>query len=488
MSLIAVTGATGYIGGRLVPRLLRNGHQVRVFTRDAQRLRDIPWHDEVEIIEGDLEDAEAVNRLCRGVALVYYLVHSMSGTRNFAEQEKNCAAIMARAAKHQGVEQVVYLSGLHPQGQLSEHLASRVAVGKILASSVDTLVLQAGLVIGSGSASFEMIRHLSDVLPVMPAPRWVTNQVQPIAVRDALHYLVRAAQLKEPVQGVYDIGGPKAYSYAQLMKIYARCAGLREPSVWALPLLTPRLASHWVNLVTPLPRTLASALVQSLQHDCVMGSREIDTLIPAPAEGLCDYPRAVELALEKIEADAVETTWATAHPLSAPAEPLPSDPQWAGRKSYSDVRRATTTASAPELFQVVQRLGGDSPYFAFPTLWKLRGLLDKLAGGVGSRRTRRSKSTLALGDVLDWWRVEALQQDRLLRLRAEMRVPGQAWLEYRLSPQKNGETELVQRAVYFPRGLWGRCYWWAVYPFHGIIFPATIKNIVAAAEHDNQQV
>ncbi|WP_334123348.1 DUF2867 domain-containing protein, partial [Glutamicibacter sp.] len=242
------------------------------------------------------------------------------------------------------------------------------------------------------------------------------------------------------------------------------------------------------NLVTPLPRTLASALVQSLHYVNDTATPEIDTLIPPPAEGLCDYPRAVELALERIEADAVETTWATAHPLSSPAEPLPSDPQWAGRKSYSDVRRSTTTASAPELFQVVQRLGGDSPYFAFPTLWKLRGLLDKLAGGVGSGRTRRSKSTLALGDVLDWWRVEALQQDRLLRLRAEMRVPGQAWLEYRLSPQENGETELVQRAVYFPRGLWGRCYWWAVYPFHGIIFPATIKNIVTAAEHDNQQV
>lgn len=482
MSRIAVTGATGYIGGRLVPRLLSQGHQVKVFTRDAQRLRDVPWHAEVEIIEGDLADLEAVSRLCYGAEVVYYLVHSMSGSRNFAEQEKNCASVMARAALQQGVGQVVYLSGLHPSGKLSEHLESRVAVGEILSASVNTLILQAGLVIGSGSASFEMIRHLSDVLPVMPAPRWVRNQVQPIAIRDALHYLVAAAQLQQPVHGAYDIGGPQAYSYAQLMQIYARVAGLREPAVWALPLLTPRLASHWVNLVTPLPRTLASALVASLQHDCVMQSRKIDVLIPPPEQGICDYPRAVHLALEKINADAVETTWATAHPISAPAEPLPSDPQWAGRKSYTDTRRITTTATEQALFKVVQRLGGDSPYFAFPTLWRLRGLMDKLAGGVGSRRGRRSNSTLALGDVVDWWRVEALEKDRLLRLRAEMRVPGQAWLEYSIGRQANGKTELIQRAVFFPRGLWGRCYWWAVYPFHGVIFPATIANIAKDAE------
>ena len=299
MSLIAVTGASGYIGGRLVPLLLSNGHQVRVFTRDAQRLRDIPWRSQVEVVEGDLQDRDAVARLCKDVDLLYYLVHSMSGTRDFAAQEKACAQVVAQAAREQSVGQLVYLSGLHPAGELSEHLASRVAVGEILSEAASTLVLQAGLVIGSGSASFEMVRHLSDVLPVMPAPRWVLNQVQPIAIRDTLHYLAACAELAEPAQGTYDIGGPSTYSYAQLMKIYARVAGLREPSIWPLPLLTPRLASHWVNLVTPLPHTLASALVQSLQHDCVMGSREIDALIAPPAEGLCDYPRAVQLALEK---------------------------------------------------------------------------------------------------------------------------------------------------------------------------------------------
>ncbi|MFJ2146780.1 NAD(P)-dependent oxidoreductase [Arthrobacter sp. MYb214] len=482
MSLIAVTGATGYIGGRLVPLLLRNGHQVRVFTRDAQRLRDTPWRSQVEIVEGDLQDEHAVAKLCKDADLLYYLVHSMSGTRDFAAQEKACAQVMAQAVREQDVSQLVYLSGLHPAGELSEHLASRVAVGQILSAAASTLVLQAGLVIGSGSASFEMVRHLSDVLPVMPAPRWVLNQVQPIAIRDTLHYLAACAELAQPAQGTYDIGGPGTYSYAQLMKIYAQVAGLREPKVWPLPLLTPRLASHWVNLVTPLPHTLASALVQSLQHDCVMGSRDIDKLIAPPAQGLCDYPRAVQLALEKMDADAVQTSWATAQPISAPAEPLPSDPDWSGRKAYTDIRRISTTATEAQLFSVLHRLGGESPYFAFPALWKLRGLMDKLAGGVGSRRGRRSHSTLALGDVVDWWRVEALEENSLLRLRAEMRAPGQAWLDYRIDKRADGRSELIQRAVFFPRGLAGRCYWWAVYPFHGAIFPVTIKNIVRDAE------
>ena len=487
MSLIAVTGASGYIGGRLVPLLLGNGHQVRVFTRDAQRLRDIPWRDQVDVVEGDLQDRDAVARLCKDADLLYYLVHSMSGTRDFAAQEKACAQVVAQAAREQSVGQLVYLSGLHPAGELSEHLASRVAVGEILSTATSTLVLQAGLVIGSGSASFEMVRHLSDVLPVMPAPRWVLNQVQPIAIRDTLHYLAACAELAEPAHGTYDIGGPTAYSYAQLMKIYARVAGLREPSIWPLPLLTPRLASHWVNLVTPLPHTLASALVQSLQHDCVIGSRDIDALIAPPAEGLCDYPRAVQLALEKMDADAVQTSWATAQPIAAPAEPLPSDPDWAGRKVYTDIHRISTNATAAQLFRVLQRLGGESSYFAFPSLWKLRGLMDKLAGGVGSQRGRRSHSTLALGDVLDWWRVEALEHNSLLRLRAEMRAPGQAWLEYRIGKDAEGRTELIQRAVFFPRGLAGRCYWWAVYPFHGAIFPATIKNIVRDTERQEDR-
>ena len=484
MKLIAVTGATGYIGGRLVPLLLRRGHRVRVLARDAQRLRDVPWRDQVEVVEGSLQDAKAVTEFCRGAHTVYYLVHSMSGTKNFMSEEERCAKIMADCAKKESVAQLIYLSGLHPEGELSEHLASRVRVGEVLQdrnpepNGLHTLILQAGLVIGSGSASFEMIRHLSDVLPVMPAPRWVKNRVQPIAVRDTLHYLAACAELATPVNATLDIGGPRAYSYADLMRIYARVAGLREPRIWALPVLTPQLASHWVNLVTL--RTPARA-VGSLQHDCVMGAHRIDQLIAPPEGGLtgatgCAWPwrRYLRFGGDQLGA--------AAPPVSAPAEPLPSDPQWAGRKIYIDQRIMETQADPGDLYQVIGRIGGESGYFVLPSLWRIRGLMDKLSGGVGLLRGRRSRNTLALGDVVDWWRVEALEHNQLLRLRAEMKVPGQAWLEFRLAQRPGQRVQVTQRAIFVPRGLAGRAYWWSVSPFHAFIFSGMLKSIVQQAE------
>lgn len=482
MSRVAVTGASGYLGGRLVPLLLERGHEVQVLTRRAQSLRDVPWRDEVRVIEGDLSDPQAAAELCAGAEVFYYLVHSMAATRSFTQIERQCAQSVAEAARRAGVRQLVYLSGLHPDGELSRHLASRVGVGKILESSgIPTLTLQAGLVIGSGSASFEMVRHLTDVLPVMPAPRWVLNKVQPIAVRDALHYLAAAADLPQPADGCYDIGGPQAHSYADLMRLYADAAGVRRPKVLALPVLTPWLAAQWVNLVTPIPRTLAVPLVESLQHDCVMRSRAIDQLIPPPQEGLTGYQRAVQLALEKIRSDAVQTSWATAHPVTAPGEPLPSDPQWAGRRVYVDRRERLTTASPQQLFDVICSLGGDTGYYSLPVAWKLRGVLDKVVGGVGLSRGRRSGTGLVLGDVVDWWRVEELDAQRMLRLRAEMRVPGRAWLEFSLS-EADGASRYVQRAIFFPRSLSGRLYWWAMVPFHGIIFSSMARSITSAAE------
>ena len=351
MSVIAVTGASGYIGGRLVPLLLENGHEVRVLTRRKDALRDVPWRAEVEVIEGDLTDLRAAQELCRGAAVLYYLVHSMGGTSDFAPLEERCAQTIVQAARAEGIERFVYLSGLHPDGELSRHLSSRVRVGEILeASGIPTLTLQAGLIIGSGSASFEMVRHLTDVLPVMPAPHWVLNRVQPIAVRDALHYLGRAAELPPDISGAFDIGGPDAHSYGDMMRLYADAARIRRPVIWPLPVLTPWLAAQWVNLVTPIPRSLAIPLVESLQHDCVMRNRDIDSIIERPEGGLTGYRRAVELALAKMEADTVETTWATAHALESPAEPLPSDPQWAGQTVYTDDReRETTRRTEPAL-------------------------------------------------------------------------------------------------------------------------------------------
>ncbi len=487
MSVIAVAGATGYIGGRLVPLLLEAGHTLRVLTRNRDRLRDVPWRHAVDVVEGSLEDPDTARQLCHGADVVYYLVHSMSGgtsgSGDFAQVERRCAVNMGRACREAGVGRIVYLSGLHPQGGLSRHLSSRKEVGEILmASGTPTAVLQAGLVIGSGSASFEMVRHLTDVLPVMPAPRWVENRIQPIAIRDALHYLVGAGSLPEEVNRTFDIGGPQVLRYADMMRSYADAAGFRRPVVVPLPVLTPWLAAQWVNLVTPVPRSLAVPLVQSLQHDCVAAETDIDAYIPPPEGGLTPYRRSVELALNKIESDDVATTWATAHAVSAPAEPLPSDPDWAGLTVFTDERTKETTVPANQVWDVIEGIGGQHGYYSLPLAWSVRGWLDKLAGGVGLARGRRSPSSLQLNDTVDWWRVEKLDRGRLLRLRAEMIVPGRAWLEFEVTPEGAGST-FRQRAIFFPRGLSGRLYWLAVLPFHGIIFKSMANRITATAGH-----
>ncbi len=493
VAIIAVAGSTGYIGGRLVPMLLDAGAEVRVLTRNRDKLRDVPWRGQVEIVEGSMEDADTARALCEGAETVYYLVHSMSGDRQsagaFEKVERRCALNLSRASRDAGVKRLIYLSGLHPQGELSRHLASRTEVGEILlASGTPTAVLQAGLVIGSGSASFEMVRHLTDVLPVMPAPRWVLNKVQPIAIRDALHYLLGAARLPPETNRTFDIGGPEVLSYAEMMRRYADAAGLRRPLVVPLPVLTPWLAAQWVNLVTPVPRSLAVPLVESLQHDCVAREQDIAAHIPEPDGGLTPYGRAVQLALHKIEADTVETTWATAHALSAPAEPLPSDPEWAGLTVFTDERSKTTDAPAARVWAVVEGIGGDNGYYSLPFAWAVRGWMDKAAGGVGLSRGRRSNQHLQLNDAVDWWRVETLEPGRLLRLRAEMIVPGRAWLEFEVSPvapadggSPEGGSVFRQRAIFFPRGLSGRLYWLAVLPFHGIIFKDMANRITAAA-------
>lgn len=499
MSAIAVAGATGYVGGRLVPLLLAAGHTVRVLTRDRDKLRDVPWSPQVEIIQGSMENPDVATSLCSGMDLVYYLVHSMSGNKAavaaFEQTELRCALNLGRAAREEGVQRLIYLSGLHPQGRLSRHLASRTAVGEILLSSgTPTAVLQAGLVIGSGSASFEMVRHLTDVLPIMPAPKWVMNKIQPIAVRDALHYLLGSTKLPAAVNRTFDIGGPEVLTYADMMKGYAEAAGFRRPIVIPLPVLTPWLAAQWVNLVTPVPRSMAIPLVESLQHDCVVGENDITDYIPYPEGGLTPYRRAVELALKKIEADTVETTWATAHALSAPAEPLPSDPEWAGLTVFTDERSKTTNVPAAQVWSVVEGIGGENGYYSLPVAWSVRGWMDKVAGGVGLARGRRSHKHLQLNDTVDWWRVETLERGHLLRLRAEMIVPGRAWLEFEVTPlpadtMEAGEDDCMsergcvfrQRAIFFPRGLSGRLYWLAVLPFHGIIFKNMANRIAAAA-------
>ena len=480
-----VLGATGYIGGRLVPRLLAAGYRVRVLARDAGRVATFDWSDQVETVVGEAADASAVAEAARDVDVLYYLVHSMAAGKGFEEADRAAARTVATAAAAASVSRIVYLGGLHPDdAELSPHLRSRVEVGEImLASGVPTLVLQAGVVIGSGSASFEMVRHLTDVLPYMPAPRWVRNHIQPIAVRDVLHYLLGAARVPAEVNRAVDIGGPDVLRFGQMMNGYAVEAGLRQRPIAALPVLTPRLASHWVNLVTPIPRSIARPLVESLQNDCVVKNRDVDALIPPPADGLTPYRRAVALALGREREDLVETSWRDAELLGVPSDPLPSDPDWAGRTVFTDERTAHTSASQERLWQVIQGIGGVNGWYSQPVLWAVRGWMDKVVGGVGLARGRRSRSRLEVGDALDFWRVEAIEPGGLLRLRAEMKVPGRAWLELRASADGAG-SRYDQRAVFFPQGLSGRLYWLAVLPFHGFIFRGMANRITAAAEAD----
>lgn len=479
---VLVTGATGYLGGRLVPRLVEAGHEVRVIVRKPWRLRDVPWAGDVDVVEGDLLDRPAVDRAVDGVDAVYYLVHGMASGGDFEADELRAARNVAGAAAAAGVRRIVYLGGLHPAGgTLSRHLRSRVAVGRILlASGVPTVVLQAGVVIGSGSTSFEMIRHLTEVLPYMPAPRWVRSRIQPIAVRDVLHYLVGALDVPADVNRAFDIGGPDVLRYGQLMNGYAVEAGLPQRPIAALPVLTPWLAAQWVNLVTPVPRRLAVPIIESLQFDCVMREHDIDRVIPPPEGGLTPYRRAVRLALARERDGAIETSWRDGAVPGAPSDPLPSDPQWAGTTVYVDERELACTAPVDELWRVIEGVGGERGWYSFPLAWVIRGWIDRAFGGVGLRRGRRDADDLRVGDAVDFWRVEALERGEMLRLRAEMRVPGRAWLEMRAVPDPAG-SRYLQRAVFFPKGLAGRLYWWAVLPFHGVIFAGMANRITAEA-------
>lgn len=478
-----VFGATGYLGGRLVPRLLAAGYRVRVLARHPDRVAAFTWGGDVEVVKGDAADPVAVADAVADVDVLYYLVHSMSAGKGFEKADRTAAHTVADAAAAASVRRIVYLGGLHPDdAPLSAHLRSRVEVGEILlASGVPTLVLQAGVVIGSGSASFEMVRHLTEVLPYMPAPRWVRNHIQPIAVRDVLHYLLGAARVAPNVNRAVDIGGPDVLRYGQMMNGYAVEAGLHQRAIAALPVFTPRLASHWVGLVTPIPSAIARPLVESLQNDCVVKDHAVDALIPPPEGGLTPYRRAVDLALGRVHGDAVETSWLDAEVTGVPSDPLPSDPDWAGRLVFTDERSVHSTASAEALWSVIEGIGGENGWYSSPLLWAVRGWMDRIVGGVGLARGRRSRSIVGVGDALDFWRVEAIEPGTLLRLRAEMKTPGAAWLEMRVKPEGDG-SRYEQRAVFFPKGLFGRLYWLGVLPFHGFIFPGMARRITAAAE------
>ncbi|MBF6175930.1 SDR family oxidoreductase [Nocardia blacklockiae] len=477
-----VFGATGYIGGRLVPELLRRGHAVRLLVRSPEKLSEVPWRDRVEVVVGDVTDGDAVQRAVAGQEVLYYLVHSLS-CDDFEDVDRTAARIAADRAARAGLRRVVYLGGITPEGQeLSRHLRSRAEVGEILlAGSTPALVLRAAVIIGSGSASFEMLRYLTERLPVMVTPRWAHNRSQPIAVRDVLHYLVGGAELPESVTGAFDIGGPDVLTYLDMMRGYAAVADLPRRVILTVPVLTPWLSAQWVNLVTPVPRSIAVPLMESLINDVVCRDDAIAEHIAPPPDGPTGYRRAVELALARIKDLDVPTRWSDA---GAPSDPLPTDPDWSGGSLYTDVREHATTADPERLWAVIEAIGGENGWYSFPLAWALRGWIDRVSGGVGLRRGRRDPQRLRPGEALDWWRVERIDRPRLLRLRAEMRVPGRAWLELSVAPGTGAGAVYRQRAVFEPHGFAGHLYWHAIAPFHALIFGGMARNITGAAERE----
>ena len=475
---VVVFGASGYVGGRLIPVLLKRGHRVRAITRSAASLDNHPWRADVEVVTADLFEPASLTRALDGMDAAYYLVHSMEQS-DFADLDRKAAQALADAAATAGLNRIVYLGGLG-QGSLSEHLESRQEVGRILASgSVPVTEFRAAVVIGSGSLSFEMTRYLTEVLPVMIAPKWVTTQCQPIAIRDVLTYLASCLDEPATVGRVLEIGGPDTVSYEDMIQRYAKVAGLRRRWLIRVPLLSLGLSARWVGAVTPLSSHIAVHLVESLQHEVIVHDHSAEALMPFERIG---YDEAVRLALENTRGASVPTRWARGS--WQPAEPMPSDPEHAFGAIMRDVRTIRCAAPPADVAAAFMRIGGSNGYYAANWAWRIRGALDTLVGGVGLRRGRRHPTQLSVGEPLDFWRVVAVEPGVALELKAEMKLPGEAWLGWRVR-ETDGVTELTQTAWFVPRGLLGRAYWYSLVPFHGLIFPRMARGIIRAAGATN---
>jgi uncharacterized protein YbjT (DUF2867 family) len=479
MVRILVTGATGYLGGRLVPLLLDEGHDVRALSRDPSRL-PVEWRDRVEAITADAGDADSVAHAAAGCDVAYFLIHSLH-REDFEAHDRHLAEAFRQGCQQAGVRRIVYLGGLGSEGDpdLSPHLRSRHEVGRVLADGpVPVTELRAAVVIGSGSASFEMLRSLTEVLPAMVVPRWVhRSRCQPIAAADVLQALVAAANRTTVGHEVLELGGPDVVTYREMMQRYAHIAGLRPRRVLAVPVLSPRLSSRWVTLVTPLPGGLSRELVGSLTNDVVVTRPGADEALGLRPMGLDD---AIGQAISLVQDLQVPTRWSTPQAGALAGTPDSHDPSWAGGTVLEDERTVRTRDASPEqVFAVVTGIGGGRGWFWGDWMWRLRGLADQLVGGAGLRRGRRHPDELRVGEALDFWVVELLEPDHL-RLRAEMRAPGYAWLEWEVGTV-DGVTELRQRARFVPRGVWGRVYWWTLVPFHQILFPRMARAIVERA-------
>ena len=475
---IFVTGATGYIGGRLAPRLLERGYQVRCLARNRAKLLGRPWAQDprVEVVEADATDEAQLTAAMRGCSAAYFLIHSMdtqTGT-DYRSRDLAIAQAFGRAAKAAGVARIVYLGGLGDgTDDLSGHLASRreveVALGE---AGVPVTVLRAAMIIGSGSASFEILRYLVERLPIMITPRWVRTEAQPISVRDVLYYLMQVLETPETTGRVIEIGGPEVKDYEEMMQLLARLLGLRRRVIIPVPFFTPKLSSLWIHLITPLSSAIARPLAEGLRNRVVVQRDDAQRLMPHRCRTI---EEAMASAVQRVESGTVETAWTDAGPIAG-------DPEWAGGAVLEDRRERVTALPPAAVWAAVSAIGGDRGYYAADWLWWLRGVLDRLIGGPGLRRGRRNPTELHLGDVVDFWRVSALEPGRRLELTAEMLVPGTAILRFELTPEGAQGTRVTQTARFRPRGLLGLAYWYAIAPLHAYVFPGMLGGLVRAAE------
>ncbi|HEJ84016.1 MAG TPA: SDR family oxidoreductase [Desulfobacteraceae bacterium] len=480
---VLVTGATGYVGGRLVPLLLDSGHRIRVMGRSMAKLDCRPWagHPNVELIKGDVFDADSLKAASHGCWAAFYLVHSMtSRTRDFAEADRRAAHNMAEASAAAGIERLIYLGGLGDDSpDLSEHLRSRIEVARILESStVPVTFLRAAVILGSGSASFEMLRYLTERLPVMTTPAWVRTPCQPIAIRNVLGYLKGCLENEETAGRRFDIGGPDILTYESLIQLYAEERGLSRRIIIPVKALSPRLSSWWVHLVTPVPSSIARPLIEGLKSPVVCKENSIRELIP---QELISCRQAIRFALQRVRQQCVETCWSDAGALEMPEWTQCGDADYAGGTIYECGYRAVIEASHQEVWDRIKVIGGRTGWYFGDFLWKIRGALDRLVGGIGLRRGRRDSSELLIGDALDFWRVLDMNPPSSLKLLAEMKLPGEAVMEFRLHPLGKDRTELQLLSRFLPRGLWGMVYWYALYPFHQWIYAGMLRQLALSA-------
>jgi uncharacterized protein YbjT (DUF2867 family) len=479
---VLVTGATGYIGGRLVPRLRDAGYRVRCFVRDPRKLDGRAWigRDGIEIVAGNASDRESLERAMRGCEAAFYLIHSMiSAGSSYRERDLELARNFAGSAASTGVSRIIYLGGLGETGEgLSKHLASRREVETALATTgVPVTVLRAAMIIGSGSGSFETLRYLVERLPVMITPRWVGTECQPIAVRNALRYLVDCLDTPETAGRTLDIGGPEILRYRDILQVMADALNLPRRKIIPVPVLTPKLSSLWIHLVTPIHKDLARPLAEGLRNRVVCRN---DDAVRSMPQRLLGVREAIDLALGNTVQGTSETTWMD-------AGVIPGDPEWAGGTVYRDDRSISIDAEPDHVFTAVCRMGGKQGWYSANGLWRARGAMDRVVGGPGLARGRRHADRLEYGDVLDFWRVTELVPGRRLALRAEMKLPGEALLEFEITPYRPDETRLRQTALFKPRGLLGLAYWFAVTPFHGFVFNRMLRGIKAEAESTPHQ-